>query len=126
MSFVRPVRPSPDSTPVDVDILASEKSVSVEVDTSSQSPPVTVLAPSPGKRISVRSVFMSTDSSGGSARLMFRDSGRLVAVMYCVRQSEITAIHMNFLGDPDEPIVLDWSGLSSGARVFVAISYKEV
>ena len=68
---------------LNVDILATETSVSDEIDTATESPPVTVVTPASGKKIDTRSVYLSTDSTSGEVEARFRDSGKLLGKIYC-------------------------------------------
>ena len=68
---------------LNVDILATETSVSDEIDTATESPPVTVVTPASGKKIDTRSVYLSTDSTSGVVEARFRDSGKLLGKIYC-------------------------------------------
>ena len=68
---------------LNVDILATETSVSDEIDTATEDPPVTVVTPASGKKIDTRSVYLSTDSTSGEVEARFRDSGKLLGKIYC-------------------------------------------
>ena len=68
---------------LNVDILATETSASDEIDTATESPPVTVVTPASGKKIDTRSVYLSTDSTSGVVEARFRDSGKLLGKIYC-------------------------------------------
>ncbi|MCD6434019.1 MAG: hypothetical protein J7L14_00200 [Candidatus Diapherotrites archaeon] len=111
---------------IDVDTLATEISVAGEIDTSSQSSPVTVLTPTQGKKISTRSIYITTNSTSGEIWVKFKNSGQLLAKLYCTRHARVQLNDMHFIGEQDEPIVIEWNGLNTGAKIFYAIRYKEV
>lgn len=111
---------------LNVDTLGTESSASGEIDTSSETSPVTVLTPSSGKRLDTRSVYLSTDSTSGEVEAWFPTSGILLGKIYCARWTMVTLHEIHFQGAADEGIQISWSGLSSGAKIFWAIRYKEV
>ena len=111
---------------LNVDTLGTESSASGEIDTSSETSPVTVLTPSSGKKLDTRSVYLSTDSTSGEVEAWFPTSGILLGKIYCARWTMVTLHEIHFQGAVDEGIQISWSGLSSGAKIFWAIRYKEV
>jgi len=110
----------------DVDTLATETTVSDEIDTSTASPPVTVVTPSSGRRIDTRSVYLASDSTGGKVVAKYRDSGEVLGVIYCSKFAIIPLDSIRKTGDVGEPIVIDWSDLDTGAKIYYAIRYKEL
>ena len=111
---------------VGVDTLAEEKSVSGEVDTSTATSPVTILTPSAGKKIETRGVYLYTDASAGEATVRFPSSGIIVTKIYASKFARVDLAKIKFTGDVDEALVLEWSGLSTGAKIFYIVVYKEV
>jgi len=111
---------------LDVDTLNTEDSVTREIDTSSENSPVTLLTPSSGKAISTRGAIIQTDSNAGEIAIKFANSGKLIYKIYCSKFYGNPAPRMNVIGDTDEPVVVEWSGLDSGAKIFVLLTYKEV
>ena len=111
---------------VDVDTLGSELGVTGEIDTSSAISPVTALTPTSGKRIDVRGVYLATDSNAGEVWAYFADSGTLIGKIYCAVHTKVTLGLIHLTGDVDEPIKIAWSGLSTGAKIFYTVRYKEV
>ena len=111
---------------VNVDTLGTESSASGEIDTSSETSPVTVLTPSSGKKLDTRSVYLSTDSTSGEIEAWFPTSGILLGKIYCARWTMVTLDEIHFQGAVDEGIQINWSGLDTGAKIFWAIRYKEV
>jgi len=109
----------------DVDTLATETTASDEIDTSGASPPVTVVTPSSGRRIDTRSVYLASDSTGGKVVAKYRDSGEILGVIYCSKFAIIALDSIRKTGGIGEPIVIDWSGLDTGASIYYAIRYKE-
>ena len=107
-----------------VDILASEASISGEIDTTTKSPPVEVLTPPPGKRIDTRSVYLATNSTDGEVWAYFKNSGKLVGKIYCSKFAMIPLDSIRLTGDVDEPIVVNWSGLDANSKIFYVIRYK--
>jgi len=110
----------------EVDTLASESSETVELDTSTVSSPYTLLTPMSGKRISTRSAVIQTDSSTGEIAIKFQTSGKLVYKVYCSKFYGNPAPRLNVLGEVNEPVIVEWSGTDTGAKIFVSITYKEV
>ena len=108
-----------------VDILGAESSASGEIDTSTATPPVVILTPSSGKRISTRGVHIFSNSDAGEIEIRFQNSDVKVAKLYCGKRYHITLPEIHFLGQVDEPLVLDWDNLTSGAKIFYLIRYKE-
>ena len=110
---------------VDVDTLNTESATSGEIDTSAETSPYTVLTPSSGKKISTRSVYMVTDSTSGEVTMKYQNSGKIIAKIYCSRYYQTSIPRANVLGDTDDPIVIEWSGLSTGAKISYTLGYKE-
>ena len=110
----------------DVDVLATESSASGEIDTSTASSPVTILTPSSGKRLDTRSVYISTDSTSGEIEVRFPTSGILLGKIYCSVHTMVTLSPIRFQGATDEGIQVSWSDLSTGAKIFWCVRYKEV
>jgi len=109
-----------------VDTLGAESSASGEIDTGSETSPVTVLTPSSGKKLDTRSVYLSTDSTSGEIEAWFPTSNILLGKLYCAKQTMVTLHEIHFQGATNESIQISWSGLSTGAKIFWAIRYKEV
>jgi len=65
-----------------VDILSSEKTITDEIITSTDSSPYTILTPTSGKTISTRGVTINTDSSGGEIAVKLANSGELIYKIY--------------------------------------------
>jgi len=126
MTFLRKVHLYSQESALGVDTLASESSVAVELDTSTQSSPYTLLTPASGKRISTRSAVIQADSSAGEIEIKFPTSGTLVYKVYCSKFYGNPAPRLNVLGAVDEPVVVEWSGLDTGAKIFVSLTYKEL
>ena len=111
---------------LNVDVLATESSASGEIDTASETSPVTVLTPSSGKKLDTRSVYISTDSTSGEIEARFPTSDILLGKIYCSVQRAVTLSPIRFQGATDESIQISWSGLSADAKIFWCIRYKEV
>ena len=112
--------------PLDVDVLGTELSASGEIDTGSASSPVTVLTPSSGKKLDTRSVYIATDSDSGEIEAKFPSSNILLGKIYCAKQTKVTLQEIHFQGAADESIQISWTGLTTGAKIFWCIRYKEV
>ena len=125
-SHVREVYIAGQKTELDVGTLATEQCVADEIDTSSETSPVTVLTPSSGKKIETRSVYLATDSNGGEVEARFKNSGKLIAKAYCSYFKVLELGAVRLVGDVNEEIEISWSGLSSGSKIFYVIRYKEV
>ena len=111
---------------LDVDTLNTESTVTAEIDTSAESSPYTLLTPSSGKAISTRGAVIQTNSSAGEIAIKFANSGKIIYKIYCSKFYGNPAPRMNLTGDADEPVVVEWSGLDTGAKIFVLLTYKEV
>jgi len=110
---------------IDVDVLGTELSASGEIDTGAETSPVTVLTPSSGKKLDTRSVYLSTDSNAGEIEAKFATSGTLLGKIYCAVHKTIALSEIRFMGQVNEAIQISWSGLSTGAKIFWCIRYKE-
>ena len=110
----------------DVDTLATELSASGEIDTSTETSPVTVLTPSSGKKLDTRSVYISTDSTSGEIEARFPTSGILLGKIYCSVHTMVTLHEIRFQGATNESLQISWSDLSTGAKIFWCVRYKEV
>jgi len=111
---------------LDVDTLNTESTVTAEIDTSAESSPYTLLTPSSGKAISTRGAVIQTDSTAGEIAIKFANSGKIIYKIYCSKFYGNPAPRMNLTGDTDESVVVEWSGLDTGAKIFVLLTYKEV
>ena len=117
--------PSPDFVK-NVDILATEQSVTAEIDTATETSPYTLLTPSPGKKITTRVAVIQTDSSTGEIEIKYKNSGKIIYKIYCSKFYGNPAPFLNVQGDVDEPVVVEWSGLDVDSKIFIALTYKEV
>lgn len=111
---------------LNVDALGSESSASGEIDTGTESSPKTILTPSSNKKLSTRSVYMSTDSTSGEIEAKFPTSNILLGKLYCAKQTMVTLQQIPFQGATNEAIQISWSDLSTNAKIFWAIRYKEI
>jgi len=109
-----------------VDTLATELSESGEIDTSVDTSPKTVLTPSSGKRIDIRSVYLSTNSTAGEVEIKFPTSNKLLGKIYASKFAMVALDSIRITGGVDEPVQVSWSGLDTGAKIFYVIRYKEV
>ena len=110
----------------DVDTLASELSVSGEIDTATASSPQTVLTPTSGRKLDTRAIYLATDSSSGEVSAVFPTSNILLGKLYCNKFTMVTLGNIRITGQANEPIQISWSGTDSGAKIFYVIRYKEV
>jgi len=108
-----------------VDALATELTVADEIDTSTETSPVTVLTPSSGKKIDTRSVYLATDSTSGTVAASFANTGQKLGVLYCSKFAMVRLDNVRKVGQADEPIQISWDSLDSGAKIFYVIRYKE-
>ena len=108
------------------DELAIEKTISREINTSTETSPVTLLTPPSGKRIETRGVYIFSDSSSGEVTVKFPDSNIIVMKLYCNKFSAASMPKVKFVGDVDESLQVSWSGLSTGAKIFIVLVYREV
>jgi len=123
---VRKVHIASSEATVNVDTLATEQTKTDEIDTSTATSPVTVLTPSAGKKIDTRSVYLATNSAAGEVAAKFQNSGKLLGKIYCNKFAMVRLDSVRIVGDANEPVVIEWSGLDTGAKIFYVIRYKEV
>jgi len=123
---VREVHIKSSEAVLDVDTLRTESTKIDEIDTSTATSPVTVLTPTSGKKIDTRSVYLATDSASGEVTAKFQNSGKLLGKIYCNKFAMVRLDSVRIEGDANEPIVIEWSGLDTGAKIFYVIRYKEV
>jgi len=123
---VRKVHIASSDAIINVDTLATEQTKTDEIDTSTANSPVTVLTPSDGKKIDTRSVYLATNSAAGEITAKFQNSGKLLGKIYCSKFAMVRLDSVRIVGDANEPIVIEWSGLDTGAKIFYVIRYKEV
>ena len=108
-----------------VDLMASETSVADEIDTSTATAPVTIATPSSGKKIDTRSAYLASDSTSGKVVMRFT-GGEIIGVIYCSKFALVALDSIRKTGAKDEAVVVDWSGLSTGAKIYYSLRYKEV
>ena len=108
-----------------VDTLSSEKTITDEIITSTESSPYTILTPTSGKTISTRGVTINTDSSGGEIAVKFANSEELIYKVYIGKFRGQVGVGLNKKGAVEEPITVEWTGVDNGAKIFVALTYKE-
>jgi len=123
---VREVHIKSSEAVLDVDTLATEQTKTDEIDTSTATSPVTVLTPSSGKKIDTRSVYIATNSTTGEIAAKFQSSGKLLGKIYCNKFAMIRLDSVRIEGNVNEPIIIEWSGLDTGAKIFYVVRYKEV
>jgi len=123
---VREVHIKSSEAVLDVDTLRTESTKIDEIDTSTATSPVTVLTPSSGKKIDTRSVYIATDSTSGEIAAKFKNSGKLLGKVYCSKFAMVRLDSVRIEGDVNEAIIIEWSGLDTGAKIFYVIRYKEV
>jgi len=123
---VRKVHIASSDATVNVDTLATEQTKTDEIDTSTATSPVTVLTPSSGKKIDTRSVYLATNSAAGEITAKFQNSEKLLGKIYCSKFAMVRLDAVRVVGDVNEPVIIEWSGLDTGAKIFYVIRYKEV
>ena len=124
MTFERKVRIESQADVVGTDTLASEQTITAEIDTGSETSPYTLVTPPAGRAVSTRMCIIQTDSAAGDVAVKFQTSGDLIYKVYCSKFYGNPAPHLNVQGAADEPVVVDWSEVDTGARIFVALTYK--
>jgi len=111
---------------INVDIQATERSKPIYIDTGTATSPATVIVPSPGSAIETRGVYLTSDSSSGTVFARYAITGSIIGVLFCSKFSYQHAERLNVPGDVDEPIIVEWDGLSTHAKIYALITYKEV
>ena len=123
---VREVHIASSGAVLDVDTLRTESTETGEIDTSTATSPVEVLTPSTGKKIDTRSVYIATNSTSGEIAAKFKNSGKLLGKIYCSKFAMVRLDSVRVIGEVNEPIVIEWNGLDTGAKIFYVIKYKEM
>lgn len=109
---------------INVDTLETEDSLPGEIDTSTETPPKTILTPPSGMRISTRGAYIFTDSSAGEIEIRYKNTGKKIAKLYCSKFYSATLPIIHTKGETDEPIEITWGDLSPGSKIFYLIAYK--
>jgi len=111
---------------LDVDILASESTVSDLLRGVATDGELIILTPSYGYRISTRSWHIQSTSTSGIIFLIFPQSGRYVGALMCAKGFWAGHNMCNITGYENEPLKLVWEGLSPNPDIFYQVTYKEV
>ena len=125
-SHVREVYIAGQKDVLDVDTLRTESAETGEIDTSTATSPVEILTPATGKKIDTRSVYIATNSTRGEIAAKFKNSGKLLGKIYCNKFAMVRLDSVRIAGDTNEPIIIEWSGLDTGAKIFYVIRCKEI
>jgi len=123
--FVKKVRIEEQGVTLDVDTLSTELATSGEIDTSVDTSPKTILTPASGKKVYTRTAVLHTDSNQGEVAMKYATTGNIIAKVYGSVRPYISVSNVNFEGAVNEAIQIEWSGVTSGAKIFYALSYKE-
>ncbi|MHA1289771.1 MAG: hypothetical protein ACTSPB_20500 [Candidatus Thorarchaeota archaeon] len=105
------------------DVLASEIGISGEIDTDTDSSPVTVYVPPSGFKVSTRAVHLFTDSTAGEIETKF-SSGKLIAKLYCAVHTMLSLPEIKLDGEIDDSIEISWSSTSPNCKIFYEIRFK--
>jgi len=97
-----------------------------EIDTSTATSPVEIITPPSGRVIDVRRAYVSTNSTKGRVYIKFRNSGKIVTVIYASKYGFVEIPAVRIPGDPGDPVVVEWHDLDAGAYVFYSINYRIV
>ncbi|MCD6487810.1 MAG: hypothetical protein J7K21_01110 [Desulfurococcales archaeon] len=95
------------------------------IDTATQTSPVTIITPSPGKRVDVRRAYVATNSTRGEIYVRFKDTGRLITAIFPTKYGYVVLPAIRILGEVDEHVVVEWSGVDSGSKIVYVVNYKE-
>ena len=109
---------------INVDTLATEKTVTGEIDTTGKTPPIEILKPPSGHAISTRGTYLFSTSDVGEVELRYKNSWKLVSKLYCDKFKELPLPLCRIDGEIDEPIVVNWNGISSGVKITYIVNYK--
>ena len=96
-----------------------------EIDTSSKTSPQTLLTPSPGKRLEVRGAFIFSSSTSGEVEVVFPDSNKKVAKIYCSRYYQTQLPKIKIPGNVGEALQSQWTELTNNAKIFIVVNYIE-
>jgi len=94
------------------------------IDTATETSPKIIVAPPAGKRVDVRRCFVSTNSTSGKVYVKFQNSGRIITSIYPTKYGHVVLPAIRILGDPDDPVIVEWSGLDTGAEITYMLNYK--
>ncbi len=109
-----------------VDISDHIMTTTVEYTASSGSiAAVTVLTPTSGKRIGVKSYSIGSESSAGTINLDFITSSVAVARVYPAKDGQSEGITLHIKGATNEVLTFSASGLGNTDRVFLIVNYVE-
>ena len=114
------------NTTITTNDLEIESTFSMEVVVSAASGSQTLLAPSSGKRLETRGIYIFTSANAGIISVEFQTSGQVLAKLYASRYASTTMPRCKFLGNIDESLTLVWDGLTSGDAIFTVIVYREI
>jgi len=124
VTFERRVRIESQADVIDTDTLASEETVTKEIDTSIATKPYPLLTPPPGSVVSTRMCIIQTNSAAGEVTVKFGQTDKLIYKIYCSKFYGNPAPHLNVTSIEGDYVVVDWSGVDTGAKIFVALTYK--
>jgi len=111
---------------LDVDTLATEETKGDVVMNITADGYQDVIRPPTGKKISTRSWLLHTDATSGVIKLYFPQSGKIIGVLFASKQGFNLNNRCNVTGYENEPVRLEWSGLSQGSNIFWQLTFKEV
>jgi len=86
----------------------------------------TIITPSAGKRVDVRRAYVSTNSTGGEIYVKFKNTGKVITAVFPSKYGIAVIPAIRIPGEVDEEVIVEWTGLDSGAKIVYAINYKEI
>jgi len=96
------------------------------IDTSTASSPATIITPSPGRKVDIRRAYVSTNSTNGEIYVKFKDTGKIITAIFPTKYGFAIVPAIRIPGNINEPVVVEWTGLDTGAKIVYTINYKEI
>jgi len=110
---------------INVDIQATEQSYTDFFNVGTVSSPATLVVPSSGSALTTRAYHIAIDSTAGTILLKYGGCGSVIGAVFCSKYNADGQSRLNIHGSVGDPIILVWDDLSTGATIFVSVTYKE-
>ena len=94
------------------------------IDTATESSPKIIVPAVPGRKIDVRRAYLGTNSTSGEIYVKFGVSGKIITAIFPDKYGYSVIPAIRIPGNYNEPVVVEWTGVSSGAKIYFAVNYK--
>lgn len=111
--LARPVDP-------DAELLDATGLIDTAVDTS----PHTIITPPSGMKVDIRRTYVATNSTSGEIYVKFAVSGKLITAIFPTKYGFVVMPAVRIVGNVDEPVQVEWSGLDANAKIAYTVNYK--